>query len=498
MRVRFRKKLSCLILSGSTVLVSTLLLNNASYAAETTKHVKKKHHRSTKQVMASNATPSAVSPSAMTAEGTSEPWNIRASEAYPRSWLIPGTDSRMKIYGMISVLGRYDATDAPDFDFIKMFGIYPNNNPNGSGPGHFGISARNSILGVETKTQTSMLGQIDTKLELGFESFGVDNRDAVAAPLQNNYSIALYQGYVSFKDTMLGQTFSNFIDVMAMPETLNFTNNAGVTLILQPQARHTWNFGSNILSAALESNESDFTYGGLSVTPTSTGGPIFAVNPESNVSYGTDASLSRFPDVTLAFTHNANWGHVFVSGVARDIRMDVARSTLTNNMLGCNATFNPTGAAICAAYPAQLRSQAFGWALNGAARINTFGKDNILLKYTYGNGVGRYLLFGLYSGALVMTNGNLSTQDMGGGYASYQHWWTDALRTNLTYGMLHVATPEVNGSIWKKFQSVNINLMWSPFPALTTGVEYFYAYDKFANNSIGAMSRFMLGVNYAF
>jgi hypothetical protein len=80
---------------------------------------------------------------------------------------IPGTDSQARLYGFAKVSGWYDLngrnqTDAPTAQTIPL-----NNRPADMQGGDFGMTARFSRIGVDTRTLTSW-GTLENRIEGDF------------------------------------------------------------------------------------------------------------------------------------------------------------------------------------------------------------------------------------------------------------------------------------------------------------------------------------------
>src|SRR5690606_27099048 len=103
----------------------------------------------------------------------------------------------------------------------------------------------------------------------------------------NTRDITLRQAFVSWDNWLAGQTWSNFRDVAALPEAVDFVGvTEGTTFVRQAQIRYT----SGPFSVALEN-------------PQTTVGNI--TNAARNNAGGSDS----MPDVTARYVMKGDWGH---------------------------------------------------------------------------------------------------------------------------------------------------------------------------------------------
>ncbi|GAB4238554.1 MAG: DcaP family trimeric outer membrane transporter [Chlamydiales bacterium] len=416
--------------------------------------------------------------------GEQEPTQIEAGQIKSGYWLLPGTKTFVKFYGALTVLARYDFTAAPDFDYVRYFTIPVNGSELAKRKRLFQLSARNSFVGFETQSDTC-LGLVKTVLEIGFQSFPINPSDITSRTLQNNHWAGLYQCYVQVGRILAGQTFTTFSDIFAFPEAINFSNNCGITLLIQPMVRYTLERGKCTLMFALENPIGEWTYSQIDPLPAY---QAAGLNPE-NPPFGTDLGKPVTPDAIFALRYSDCWGHVFLSGVVRDNRAD------TRGLVTAGTTVPPIFI--------DQRASAFGWGVNVAAKIKLGCKDNLLLKYTYGDGLGHYMLAGLYSGAIYDVDAagvaRLINQHVNGGFVSYQHWWCPNLRSNFTIAYIDFKNvPEAPPTAWRGFRSGFANLLWDPIPNLTIGIEYDYGENRFNNGTIGRMSRLYAQISRLF
>ena len=96
-----------------------------------------------------------------------------------------------------------------------------------------------------------------------------------------------------------------------------------------------------------------------------------------------------------------------------------------------------------------------GGGFHGGTTINTWVKDVLKGMFNSGPSIGRYIrdaAVGNTDTYVTCSNGSNATLTPGcgadlqvvtmmGGWASYQHWWADNIRSNVTYGRFHSDVP---------------------------------------------------------
>ena len=370
----------------------------------------------------------------------------------PGSFKLPGTNTSVKFGGYAKLDAIYD-TNGHDAQFANFATIPLEGSAADNRNGAFNMHARQSRLNMETRTPTS-IGEMKTFLE--FDFFGTARGNANTT---NGEGMMLRQAYGQVGKVMAGQTWSNFMDLDAYPESIDYIGSAGLTFVRQAQIRYTDSIDDKLSYAvAIES-------------------------PNADVLGQASVDASDAPDVTAKLQYKDTFGHVALRGLARKI----------------NASDNAVGTT-------GEEDSAYGWGLGVSGKILAFEKDSFMFQAVYGDGVGHYLFDVANSGP----NGNsyidgvVDTRKAWGGYAAYQHHWSDAWRTNLIagytgidnddYGALGAGAPNPN----KEVASGHINLIWAPTPVYRVGFEYMHGYRKTESGLDGELDRFQTTFMYLF
>ncbi|MDN3413375.1 DcaP family trimeric outer membrane transporter [Pseudoalteromonas sp. APC 3250] len=308
----------------------------------------------------------------------------------------------------------------------------------------FDMHARESRFNFGTATLLDNGKTVKTKIELDFLLSAPGGNERVS----NSYSPRIRHAFISYDGWLFGQTWSNFQNVGALPEALDFVGPAeGTVFVRQSQIKYTtgaWSF-------SLENPESTITTagGGMAVTD--------------------DASL---PDFTARYTHNADWGNFVVTALARQ---------LTYKVGGVDAD-----------------ETSFGVSASGMVKL---GEDNLKFMLTQGKGLGRYVGLNVARGA-VLNGDDLDAIDSTSGFIAYQHKWNSQWRSTFLYSFFSADNNTdllaISGDPVESSQSYSANILYSPVKRLTFGAEFKHAERELESGVDGDLDRLQFSVKYAF
>ena len=289
-----------------------------------------------------------------------------------------------------------------------------------------------------------------TRAYLEFDLFGGGMANLGNQASTNTHGVTLRQAYVSWDKWLAGQTWSNFQDVAALPDAVDFVGpTEGTTFVRQAQLRYT-NGG---FSVALE-NPQTLVSGYRSTTRTTS----------------DDGGV---PDLTARYTKKGDWGHVSVAGLARQLQHETATTDAS--------------------------STGFGVSVSG--KYNIGKSDDIRYMLTGGTGIGRYVGFALGAdGTLDAAGGDIESTGVLAGFVAWRHVFDSKLRGNL---MLSRAQFD-NDTDWTGFgvtrsaQSIHANLIYSPFPKLDIGAELIFGNRELESGADGDLRRIHTSVKYSF
>ena len=262
----------------------------------------------------------------------------------------------------------------------------------------------------------------------------------------NTYGVSLRHAYVSWNNWLAGQTWSNFQDTAALPDSVDFVGPTdGVIFVRQAQLRYT----SGPWSFSLENPQT-------TVTPYLSGGPRF--NSGDNIA----------PDATARWITKGDWGHFTVAGLLRQFKAGEETAT--------------------------------GGALSASGKFNLGASDDIRYAINGGSGIGRYLAFGMGTDVVQDADGDLEALDGYGGYVAWRHVLSPKLRGNLMYSAAHFDNDVglMGQGVTERAHSLRANLIYSPFSKLDIGAELSFGQRFLEDDREGDLSRLHTTVKYSF
>jgi DcaP outer membrane protein/Porin subfamily len=366
------------------------------------------------------------------------------------------------------------------------FGALAANITHSRGNGIFSQSPRESRLNVETRTPTAW-GESRTFIEFdmaGCNSFSCQTLLHVS----DNLAFRFRYGYATLGGFLAGQANSNFSDPDANPEVLDFggpVGQAGVVRI--PQVRYTYAgpYGS-AWSVSLETPDTDL------ITP------VGLVEQDSNFSGAGTTTNPAAPTNAFAYFSNPYGivaaGTPFGTNIARNGAPDVTFASYWSQPWG-HVDFRLVGREL-KVNDGRFIDKTFlgyGGGISGDVKPGWFdwNKDDFQWQFTAGNGIGRYLNDSTNGALATNFQSNLTTAAQAGNIlvkpipsfglnVGYQHWWLPNLRSTISYGYAYYNVPsQLIGASQavtqnQQLQTGHVNLIWSPVAFVDAGVEYMY------------------------
>ena len=348
-----------------------------------------------------------------------------------------------------TLVSRYDSGETGrlnrDFYIPGLIPVSGEADPEDSGT-EFDMHARQSRFIFQTKTSLENGKSIGTKLEFDFQVLGLGDER-----ISNSYVPRVRQAYITYDKFLFGQAWTTFMNLNALPDSVDFIGNTDGTLFnRQSMIRYT-NGGFQVAIENPETTISNFQAGGRVVTD--------------------DNSV---PDLVLRYNWNGDWGTLSASAMARQLACEDAG-------LGCDDS-----------------ETSYGVTFGGKIKVGE--RDDIRFNLTSGVGLGRYFALNTANGAVFDQNGNLEAIDSSGYSIAYRHLWNDKWRSSFMYSAFQ-ADNDVSltgDGVTESTYSVRANLMYSPVEKLSFGVELSHAERELESGADGSMDRFQFSVKYAF
>jgi uncharacterized small protein (DUF1192 family) len=366
--------------------------------------------------------------------------NIPLDPKYHGFFVLPGTQTLLKIGGYFKTDFINDLKPAGNTDsFIpSSFPI-----PQATSMNNATVSIRPTRLSLDFRVPSNRLGEVRFYLE--GDLFGT-----------NATTPRLRHAYAQVRNFLIGQTFSNFMDPDAFPDTLDFQGPNGMVSIRNPQLRYGFALSpSTTLYLSLEKPSSDVTF----------------KTPEFSAQ-----SNSPTRDGAIRLRQEFERGHFQVAAIFRDIAVSL---------------------------PDGRNDSVFGWGVNTSLGVKTFGKDNAIFAVVAGHGVSRYLQdtsgLGIDAEVASGVSNHLEATPAVGVEASYQHYWRKTLRSSAFYSYAAVNNTDLaSASTYNHATYTGGNLICNPYGSLNVGAEFLYGWAMDQNGSKANAPRIQLSAKYSF
>jgi Porin subfamily len=384
--------------------------------------------------------------------------------SFPGSFLVPGTNTSIKIGGFVKIVGIYDMS-ARGGDTIAIDAIPLRGSAASPLHGATRFHARQTNLSFDTRTPTAY-GDLTTFILV--DMFGQNTSESQNQSTTQN--TRLVYGYGTLGPFLAGQWLSLWADSDAIPEGVDPTGYIGVMDGLsnrQPQFRYTFAAPGGFSAAvSIENPEAEGIVNGTTTQFTT-----------SNI-----GGIDRYPDLLARVRLDQAWGHLQVGALYRDMKV------------------------ITQAAGVAIRAQKSSYGLSVSGHLNTFGKDSLKSTFMWGKALGHYETDeGRTSGAdglqANLATGRVSAPTTYSINVGYTHWWTQALRSTLDAGYSHnsidhltLSAVATQNAVDKRHIGGRVNIIWSPVPQVDLGIEYDWARrdvwnSSGATQSLGYMNR---------
>src|SRR6516165_4011827 len=453
--------------------------------------------------------------------------------SFPRSFLIPGTDTSLRIGGFAnaSVLwfirgvasgGQLDGHGSQQFIFTEGQGgtgnlssMPLNNDVSLHRSSTFIISGRQTRFLVDARTPTAW-GQARAYLEIDFSYNNTNTVENNAQAVASSWLPRFRKGYATFGGLLAGQETGILHDPDADAELIDFGGSAsGAGRARQPQVKYTYAgpYGT-VYNFWVENPVPQLNgpFGQVSIDTNqipniaacSVTGNTTASLPATTACLGSNAFFSplqkAWPELIGTARINQPWGHVQIGGVVR--------TDTLNDGQGLDRTYVGYGGAISgdahpfSGNPGPLGKDDLGFGFmagndsaqqiaNGTSVVTNFGAPifvpgvGLVNPLTSAAWNARDTSQSLTSTAIV--NGinvrqaydrlvKTQPSQSYGARIWYQHWWTDNMRSTFEIsGIWNALNTNILGqgnTNNKQLSITHANLFWSPVAFVDFGFEY--------------------------
>jgi hypothetical protein len=346
--------------------------------------------------------------------------------AIPGGMLIPGTSTSLHLYGIAEAHAIHDVKQSSSPDIFTDLTFQPLDSAGGQA-GRTQLTAETSRIGFESSTPTAK-GVISTKIEADFYSYGTANRNV----------FRLRHAYGEYDGWLVGQTWSTFMDVDDLPETLDFNGPIGAPFSRRAMVRYA--FGDAVKSALV----------------------TFAAEDPVDQSGGPSMN-ERVPELVARIERSFGWGALNLRAMMHEKR---------------SATETRRG---------------YGFGVGGNVKLGD--KDTLMGQYTRVDGDVDQL-YGSNGYAIDARTGAFTFDRNQGLVIGYAHIFSDKLRGNLSAGFNRGTSGQAadNRTLTDSF----VNLIYTPLKDVDLGGEWIFGKRRTFTDDTGTLSRFDLMARYSF
>lgn len=346
------------------------------------------------------------------------------------------------IGGYVRATAEYDFKGiVDDIDFIPAF--IPNSSKIKN---QFQMDASTSTIFLKLVGHTKLLGDFVVYTAGNFRG-------------GDNYGFQLLNAYATFRDVTVGYTYGGFMDLGALPSTIDFQGPNGATFYRATQLAYTYKGLKNFrFNASIE---------------------MPAVDGTTNSKL--DIAQQRMPDFTAYAQYGwNNSSHLRVGGIIRSMTYT---STLSDKA-----------------------SAVTGYGLQASTTFNVGKKWQFFGQASYGKGIGQYLNDISNLNVDIVPDpdkeGKMQALPMLGWYAGLQYNLCSKVFLSTTYSMSRLYSengyPTNESNSYHYAQYLATNVFWNVTPNMQVGAEYLRGWRTNFDNSTHHANRMNLLVQYSF
>jgi hypothetical protein len=369
-----------------------------------------------------------------------------------------GSQSTINVYGFVMLDAGYNLDQInPNWTDVVRPSKLPSFKNQFAPDGSTFFGVRQTRLGVKGNVPTP-IGDLKTTFEFELFGTGVD---------EGQTTFRLRHAYGELGHFGAGQTWSPFMDIDVFPNSLEYWGPTGMVFFRNLQVRWMPIQGDSRMTIALERPGACADQGAYA-------GRVELQDVKPRFPY---------PDLSAEYRYGRKWGYVELAGMLRRIEWKDQ---------GADA-FNLTG-------------DATGWGVNLSSNLN-LGKSSVArLQAMYGEGVENYMNDAPADIGIENQPGNPVAPVKGvplpvtGVVAFLDHSWNTKLTTAVGYSMVDIDNSAQQApDAFSKAQYALGNLLYSPTPGVTAGVEFQWGNrDNFSDGFTSDIRKIQFSFKYAF
>jgi DcaP outer membrane protein len=369
-----------------------------------------------------------------------------------------GTQPTINIYGFVMLDAGYNFNQInPNWTDVVRPTKLPSFKDQYAPDGNMFFGVRQTRLGVKGNVPTP-IGELKTTFEFELFGTGVD---------EGQTTFRLRHAYGELGHFGAGQTWSPFMDIDVFPNSLEYWGPTGMVFFRNLQVRWMPIQGDTRMTIALERP-------GASADQGTYAGRIELQDVKPRFPY---------PDLSAEYHLGRKWGYVELAGMVRRIE------------------WQDQGTDAFA-----LSGNATGWGLNLSSNLN-LGKSSVArLQAMYGEGVENYMNDAPADIGIENQPGNPVAPIKGvalpvtGVVAFLDHTWNTKFTTAIGYSMVDIDnSAQQSANAFSKAQYALGNLLYSPTPGVTAGVEFQWGNrDNFSDGFTSDIRKIQFSFKYAF
>jgi hypothetical protein len=441
--------------------------------------------------------------------------------SFPRSFLIPGTDTSLRIGGFAkgtalwylkgaAVGGALNSqggnvnqtfTEGPG-GTGNLANIPLNNTISHSRSSSFDISGKQSRVLFDARTPTAW-GEAKAYIEIDFAIANTNTVNNGTTGVASGWITRFRKGYATLGGLLAGQETGVLHDPDADPELVSFAGMASAAgRAREPQVKYTYRgpYGT-VWTAGIENpvprmngpfGRADLDSNAIpGIAACSVTGNTAANLPATTACLGNaaffDPLKSAYPELIGTARINQPWGHIQIGAVVRTDQLNDGQyldrtyvgygGTISGDVHPFSGTPGPWGKDDLG-FGFGSGNEIGGQLANGAGLVTNFGRSLFVPGFGFVD---------------PRTNGQWNTTNSAtrraydrvvrsqspnstDGWIWYQHWWTDNLRSTILasgiYNSLNTNLLGQNTTNNKQLSQTHVNLFWSPVAFVDFGVEY--------------------------